>query len=252
MRRPGSRLSLPTVGLSRTQRRSPNVARPPAGTSRKQSVLSVDGSGHRLRGALEAPVAQQHHPSGIRLRGLDLLEPGGGCAFRKELLALPDHNDTPTGRPWVGPQKVRKRVDDNRTRPTSTNDKTAGHRGFSLIGNDDQSRGPGSASTCSRGVCVGQRVPPVRWSAHSPLALTSSPQRAVIAGRELGDMVRQCLGHDPGGAARSWSNAWSSARCALWLPARSAISTRTVRRMRSRSCTGDSADRLGVVPAPPA
>ena len=52
--------------------------------------------------------------------------------------------------PWVGPQKVRKRVDDNRTRSTSTNGKTAGHRRFSLTGNDDQSRAPGSASTCKR------------------------------------------------------------------------------------------------------
>src|SRR6185436_10716916 len=71
-----------------------NDACPSAGTSRKPSVLSVDGAGHRLRGALEAPVAQQQHPSGIRLRRLDLLEPGGGCAFRKEFLALPDHNRT--------------------------------------------------------------------------------------------------------------------------------------------------------------
>ena len=47
---------------------------------------------HGFGWAFEAPVAEQHHPCGIRGRRLDLLEPGGGCAFGEELLALPDHH----------------------------------------------------------------------------------------------------------------------------------------------------------------
>jgi hypothetical protein len=77
-------------------------------TREKQSALSVDRLGHRLPRTLEAPVAQQRRPAGIRLRRLDLLDPGGGYAFRKELLARPgggmENRSTPstvTAREWA-------------------------------------------------------------------------------------------------------------------------------------------------------